>query len=114
MTGLSGFRRHAPVAHTEIINTPIQSDEALIVFDAMARLAELQDPRFHALFMIHDDISFLWPEKEIDNNAKTVIDTMLNCPFEWTKIVPISVEMSVGRLGRSLKKSAPTPTTRGT
>ena len=64
----------------------------------------IQDPRFHALFMIHDDISFLRPEKEIDNNAKTVIDTMLNCPFEWTKIVPISVEMSVGQTWDKLEE----------
>ena len=104
MTGLSGFRRYAPVAHTEIINTPIQSDEALIVFDAMVRLSELRDPRFYALFMVHDDLTFLWPAQDVDRNAETVISVMLDCPFPWARIVPMAVEMSIGKTWDKLEE----------
>lgn len=96
VTGLSGFRRRAPVAPTEIINTPIQSDESVIVLDALIRLTELDDDRFIPNFEIHDDLTFIWPKKEVDRNAETVISVMLNSSFEWVHIVPMSVEMSVG------------------
>lgn len=96
VTGLSGFRRYAPVAHTEIINTPIQSDEAIMVFDGMIRLCEMQEPCFVPNLMIHDDITFIWPAKDVDRNAEVVISTLLDCPYEWAHIVPLSVEMSIG------------------
>lgn len=97
ITGLSGFQRRAPVAYTEVINTPIQSDEAVMVFDAMIRLTERQEWDYYTNFTVHDDLSFIWPKERIDEYAEVVIDTMLDCPFEWSKIVPISVEMSVGK-----------------
>ena len=96
VTGLSGFRRFAPVSGNELINTPIQSNEAIIVLDAMARLSELQDDRYQAMFEVHDDISFLWPKNEIDERSEVVIDAMVNTPFAWAHCVPIEVEMSVG------------------
>lgn len=97
VTGLSGFRRYAPVAHTEVINTPIQSDEAIIVFDGMIRLCEMQDLDLVPIFMIHDDLTFLWPDKLVERYAETVVDTLLNCPFEWAQTVPLAVEMSIGQ-----------------
>jgi DNA polymerase-1 len=96
VTGLSGFRRPAPVSQNELINTPIQSDEAVIVLDAMARLSRMQDPRYQASIEIHDDLTFFWPKKEIEKRAETVVSMMINVPFEWAKVVPIEVEMSVG------------------
>ncbi len=95
VTGLSGFRRRAPIGRNELINAPIQADESLIVCDAMARLSELGDPRFQASMEIHDDLTFFWPAAEIERNAEVVIAHMLNCPFDWIN-VPIVVEMSVG------------------
>lgn len=77
-------------------NTPIQSDEAVIVMDAMARLSELQDPRYQAMLMVHDDLTFLMPKAEIERRSEVIIKTMVNCPFKWTDIVPLEVEMSVG------------------
>jgi uracil-DNA glycosylase family 4 len=97
VTGHSGFRRYAPVAHTEVINTPIQSDEAIIIFDAMIRLCEMEEPRFYPFMMVHDDLNFIWPDREIEKNAEVVVDVMLSCPFPWTKVVPLSVEISVGQ-----------------
>jgi len=97
VTGLTGFRRHAPVAHTEIINTPIQSDEAAIVFDAMIRLAETQEPHFAPNMEIHDDLTFIWPKRKLDEYAEYVISAMLNCSLDWAHKVPIVCEMSVGQ-----------------
>lgn len=107
VTGLSGFRRRAPVSPNEMINAPIQGDEAIIVIDAMIRLSKLCDPRFNraiktyddrfqAEIEIHDDLSFIWPKHEIEKNAEIVIEHMVNVPFEWAHCVPIVVEMSVG------------------
>jgi len=96
-TGLSGFRRYAPVAHTEIINTPIQSDEAIMVFDGMIRLAETGDERLVSNMMIHDALEFMWPKEDVDELAEIVINKLIiECPFKWAKIVPLQVEMGVG------------------
>ena len=94
--GLSGFRRYAPVSGTELINTPIQSDESIIVLDAMARLSELQDPRYQAALEVHDDLTFFWPKKEVEKRLEVVVKEMINIPFEWANIVPIAVEASWG------------------
>lgn len=96
VTGLSGFRRRAPVAPTEIINTPIQSDESVIVLDALIRLTDLDEDRFIPTFEIHDDLTFVWPKKQVDRNAETVISVMLSSSYEWVHVVPMSVEMSIG------------------
>lgn len=96
ITGLSGFRRRAPVSATERINTPIQGDESIIVLDALNRLSEMEDSRYQPMLEVHDDLSFCWPKNEIEKRAEVVVKTMLECPFEWTRIVPIEVEMSVG------------------
>lgn len=96
VTGLSGWRRYAPISSNERINTPIQSDESIIVMDAMNRMCERNDPRYIPMLMVHDDLTFCWPKNEIEKRAEIVIHTMITSPFEWTNIVPLEVEMSVG------------------
>lgn len=96
VTGLSGYRRRAPVSSNELINAPIQADETIIVCDAMARLSELGEDCFQPNMMIHDDLTFIWPERDVDKNAEVVIDHMIHVPFKWARVVPIVVEMSVG------------------
>lgn len=96
VTGLSGFRRRAPVSPNEIINTPIQSDEAIIVCDAMVRLCDLGRHALQPNGVVHDDLFFIWLEAKVEEYARIVIDTMLHCPFEWAQIVPLGVEFSVG------------------
>lgn len=96
VTGLSGFRRHAPISYNEIINSPIQADEAIIVLEAMAALSELDYKRFTPMMEIHDDLTFLWPEDEIDRRADVVISEMCKPRFDWIDPVPLLVEMSVG------------------
>lgn len=105
VTGLTGFRRYAPVARTEIINTPIQSDEAMIVFDAYCRLVESQEPQFVPNLMVHDDLTFIWPKSKIDRYAEHVIGEMLNCSLPWAHKVPVVVEMSVGRVWSQLQET---------
>lgn len=97
VTGLSGFRRRAPISPNQLINAPIQADEAIIVMDAMNRLSEMEDPRFQPCLMVHDDLTFIWDEREVDANAEVVISTMLETPFKWARIVPLGVEMAVGK-----------------
>jgi len=108
VTGCSGYRRRAPITRNELINAPIQADEAMIVCDAMARLSKLAypatqadriiraRPSLQAGMEIHDDLTFIWYEADVEKNVETVVDTMLNCPFEWAHIVPISVEWALG------------------
>lgn len=96
VTGLSGFRRRAPVKQTEIINTPIQSDESVIVLDALIRLSELGLDQYQASLEVHDDLTFIWPADKVDEYAETVITMMLDTSYEWAKIVPLGVEMSIG------------------
>lgn len=96
VTGLTGFRRRAPISPNELINAPIQADEALIVCDAMARLSELEQPQYQATMEIHDDLTFIWPKRKIEEYAEVVIDHLLAVPFDWAHIVPIGIEMSVG------------------
>ncbi len=95
VTGLSGFRRYAPVTHNEIINTPIQSDEAIIVLGAMNRLSEMEEDRFQANLEIHDDLSFFWNVKEIDKNIEVVVKEMTRISYDWIN-VPLTVEVSIG------------------
>jgi DNA polymerase-1 len=96
-TGLSGFKRYAPVKHTELINTCIQSDECIIICDAWIRLCQMQDPRFYPFMMIHDDLNYIWPDAEIEANAEVVVDAMLRSSYEWTDVVPLAVEISIGQ-----------------
>jgi DNA polymerase I-like protein with 3'-5' exonuclease and polymerase domains/uracil-DNA glycosylase len=95
VTGLSGYRRRAPISPNQLINAPIQADEAIIVLDAMIRLSKLGWV-FQANMEIHDDLTFVWKKKNVERYAETVIGEMLACPFEWTHAVPLAVEMAVG------------------
>jgi uracil-DNA glycosylase family 4 len=92
VTGLSGFRRHAPVKRNELINCPIQSDESLIVCNALVRLSKLG---FNPRMEIHDDLTFLWPKQKIDEYAEVVIGQMLKVQFDWVN-VPLELEMKIG------------------
>lgn len=95
VTGLSGFRRRAPISQNQLINSPIQSDESLIVCSAMSRLSEMEESRFQASMEIHDDLSFIWPKKDIEKNSEVVVKEMLRIEYDWIN-VPLAVEISVG------------------
>ena len=103
VTGHSGFRRRAPISPNEIINSPIQADESMIVLDAMQYLSSMCDWRFQPNIEVHDDLTFIWPKHEIEKNSEVVISAMLNVPFDWIN-VPLGVEMSVGDDWASVKE----------
>jgi len=92
VTGLSGFRRRAPIIHNELINSPIQSDESRIVCGAMVRVARLGIP---CTMEIHDDLTFIMPNKKIDEYSELIITEMLRLDLDWIN-VPLEVEMKVG------------------
>lgn len=96
VTNLTGFRRRAPISQNQLINAPIQADEAAIVLDAMSRLSLIDDDYLQANMEIHDDLTFVWPKKKIDELSEVVIRTMLDVPYKWARIVPIVIEMEVG------------------
>lgn len=108
VTGLSGFRRHAPVSWNELINSPIQADEAKIVMCAMNALSELDykhfvqkrlpryEQRHQAMMEIHDDLTFRLPKKGLDERLDTIIREMVKPRFDWIN-VPLVVEVSVGK-----------------
>lgn len=95
VTGLSGYRRRSPISPNQLINAPIQADEAIIVLEAMERLSK-RGWAFQANMEIHDDLTFVWKKKNVEKYAEIVISEMLACPFEWAKVVPLAVEMAVG------------------
>ena len=103
VTGLSGFRRRAPISPNERINSPIQADETIIVCDAMTRLSELGENRFQATMMIHDDLTFIWPKKDIERNLETVCKEMTRISFPWIN-VPLAIEVSVGEDWYNIKE----------
>lgn len=96
ISGLTGIRRRAPCSPNQLINAPIQADEAWIVCDAWTRLSKMDDVRLQANMEIHDDLTFIWKKKDIDRLAPIVIKTMIATPFKWAHVVPIAIEMSVG------------------
>lgn len=92
---LTGRRRRAPLSENQIINSPIQADEADIVLSAMARLSETGDTHLQAIMNIHDDLTFQLPTDNLDGYVDTIIETMISPPFDFIN-VPIVVEVSIG------------------
>mgnify|MGYP000530192013 CR=1 FL=1 len=76
-------------------NSPIQGDEALIVCDAMSRLSELGEDQYQASLEIHDDLTFIWDDRRVEEYSEVVLDTMLRVPFPWVN-VPITVDVAIG------------------
>lgn len=102
---LTGRRRHGPLSSNQIYNSPIQGTAAEIVLDAMSRLSETEDPELQPEINIHDDLTFIRaPLKRVDHIAEKVIGMMLDVPFKWAHVVPITVEMSMGKNWCDLKE----------
>lgn len=96
---LFGFRHHAPLSKNEIINSPIQSLEALFVMRGMNALSrhacEVGDWHYQPIAQIHDDLTFLLPENNIDVYVKKIVTEMLAVTFPWVNI-PMTLEVSIG------------------
>ena len=95
VTGLSGFRRHAPISSNMLVNTPIQGDEALLVCEAMARLSQYEDDALQCVAMVHDDLVFQIPVARHDECVEIILHEMLRMEHPWLN-VPLAVEVNVG------------------
>jgi uracil-DNA glycosylase family 4 len=109
VVGLSGFRRRAPISQNELINAPIQADEAIIVCDAMIRISRLADRMKEWLLQpameIHDDLTFFWPEDAIEELTPIVAKEMTKLSFPWIN-VPLVIEQSIGDDWADMKEVA--------
>jgi DNA polymerase I-like protein with 3'-5' exonuclease and polymerase domains/uracil-DNA glycosylase len=104
VTGLSGFRRRAPISPNQRINSPIQADESIIVCDAQDRLSQMGE-EYTANLMIHDDLTWFWPENKMDEYIDVAVKAMCHRSYDWIN-VPLGVEVSVGDDWYSLKEIA--------
>jgi uracil-DNA glycosylase family 4 len=95
VTGHSGFKRRAPISYNQLINSPIQGDESIIVLSAMIALSEMDYKTYQPMMEIHDDLTFMWPKDEVEKRSEVVITEMLKHRFDWIN-VPLVVERSIG------------------
>jgi len=97
---LTGRRRYAPMSTNMVINTPVQGTASDIVVDAMNRLSEYADEKqvswLQPVLNIHDDLTFLVPNSELDGAIEIIKKMMLVCDYAWSKDAPIEIEMAVG------------------
>lgn len=92
VTGHSGFKRRAPISFNQLINSPIQGDETIIVLSAHIALVKRG---IIPMMEIHDDLTFLWKPEEVERNSEIVLTEMLKHRFDWIN-VPLVVERSIG------------------
>jgi DNA polymerase I-like protein with 3'-5' exonuclease and polymerase domains len=100
---LTGIRRRAPIRPNQLINAPIQADEAAVVFDAFNRLSELEDPVYQPVMEIHDDLTFILPLNRFEEHAEVIVDEMLRVTYHWIN-VPLVVEVSKGQVWYEMEK----------
>jgi DNA polymerase-1 len=97
---LNGRRRHGPMSREKLINSPVQGSASDIVVDAMNRISEhaydLDMPWLRPLLNIHDDLTFVIPERMFDEAVETIIGEMLIPGYDWIN-VPLAVEAKYGR-----------------
>lgn len=96
----TGQRRHEPMAKNELQNHPFQGTAGHLVIDAQRRLSLLgytsDKPWLTPILNVHDDLSFYFPEKTLEDNIETTARYMCCCPFDFIKNIPLSVEVSIG------------------
>jgi DNA polymerase I-like protein with 3'-5' exonuclease and polymerase domains len=92
---LTGRRAHAPLSRNQQLNYPIQGVEPDLIFDAMNRLSEKEQLEYQANVPIHDDLTFILDDKDLDKHCEVILNEMLLPTFEFIN-VPLIVEMSIG------------------
>jgi uracil-DNA glycosylase family 4 len=92
VTGHSGFKRRAPISYNQLINSPIQGDESIIVLSAHIACVKRG---LIPMMEIHDDLTFLWDHDKVEKNSEIVITEMLKHRFDWIN-VPLVVERAIG------------------
>lgn len=104
---LTGRRRHAPLSVNERVNSPIQGTASDIVVDAMERLSviayEQDRPQLQPILNLHDDLTFLLPDKTLEADVEVITREMISCRYKFIN-VPIVVEVSAGKAWGSLEE----------
>jgi len=97
---LTGRRRYQPLGYTKLANTPVQGTGSDIVIGSGNRLArkahELGKPQLNYRLNIHDDLTFIIPDKGLDTDIETIVKEMVNPCYEWIN-VPLTAEVKIGR-----------------
>jgi DNA polymerase I len=92
-----GLRRRAPLGKGQIINTGVQMNTNRIVMHGMNRLSERGEMLYQPNMQIHDDLTYAFDsEREFEDAAPVILDTMLDGRFFDWFCVPLSVDIKVG------------------
>jgi len=96
---LNGRRRYGIMYKNEIINSPIQGTASEIVVDSMGVLSkkayEEEKEYYVPILNIHDDLTFLVPEKYAEESMYDISRIMVTPRFDFIN-VPLNVEFSIG------------------
>jgi DNA polymerase-1 len=103
VTGLSGYRQYAPISPNQMINSPIQADECVIVCAAWDSLSRERNRYLQPVMMIHDDLTFIFPRKRLEEYIDIAVDHMTRINFPWINC-PLEVEVSTGQDWANLKE----------
>lgn len=98
---LTGRRRRHPLNHNQKINSGVQGTASDIVVDAQNRLSELafdtEDWCFQPRLNIHDDLGFYISDSRLEECINIIVAYCLDSAYEFTKCVPLSVEVKIGK-----------------
>lgn len=98
---MTGRRSRGPLSHNMVCNRPIQGTASDIVVNAMDRISEtaflLGDFTYHPVLNIHDDLTFMMRAPNLEGFIERISMQMVDVPYQWAKVVPITVEVEVGQ-----------------
>jgi DNA polymerase I-like protein with 3'-5' exonuclease and polymerase domains len=91
------------------INMPIQGTASRIVTNAYNRISEAaykaNNPDFAPKLLIHDDLSFMLREEDVELAVPWISNKMIHTPYDFVN-VPLSVECEIGPNLGEMKKLA--------
>jgi uracil-DNA glycosylase family 4 len=93
------FRRRAPLAVNEIINTPNQSLAFNYLMYGLSRADERmleEDLQARPVKQIHDEAEFHYPKHERERVLEIVKDCFEELPWSWTKTPPVKIDGKIG------------------
>lgn len=98
---MGGLRRHHPMSKQENINTPVQGTACEIVKYGLYKLslkaAVEEDMYLHPNMQIHDDLTFVLPEDDLDHYMQTIAHEMVGVYKDLDYInVPLIIEAEEG------------------
>lgn len=103
---LTGRWRPGPLSQNQVFNSPTQTTANDIVCDAWRRIVTVACERmawhYAPVLNVHDDLTFLVPDSELEEVANVAIDECLTFDAPWRN-VPLSVEVKRGRRLRDME-----------